>query len=211
MDYTNGKIYTIRSYLTDKYYIGSTIQPLCKRMVGQKSNYKNYLKNNSSTYVSSYEVLKFDDAYIELLELFPTDSKIFLNKREGEWIRQNKQDVVNINIAGRSHNEWVKENERHVAERRKKYYAINKEKIWKYFEDNKEALKLKRQEKQIANKKPNIQRTQQDIETSKKRKIEKEKIRRAKRSPEKIESDRIRHNKAQRLRRENGKSLLLNN
>ena len=72
MDYTNGKIYTIRSYLTDKYYIGSTIQPLCKRMVGQKSNYKNYLKNNSSAYVSSYEVLKFDDAYIELLELFPT-------------------------------------------------------------------------------------------------------------------------------------------
>jgi hypothetical protein len=30
--YQHGKIYTIRSFQTDKFYIGSTTQPLSKRL-----------------------------------------------------------------------------------------------------------------------------------------------------------------------------------
>ena len=98
--YHNSKIYTIRSHQTDKFYIGSTIDKyLSKRF----SNHKNNNKNNNGT--SSYEILQFDDAYIELLENFKCESREELNKREGELIRQYKDQCVNKNIAGRTQKE----------------------------------------------------------------------------------------------------------
>ena len=41
MDYTNGKIYVMRSNKTDKIYIGSTTQPLFKRFFQHKVNTHN--------------------------------------------------------------------------------------------------------------------------------------------------------------------------
>jgi hypothetical protein len=72
--YHNSKIYTIRSHLNDKYYIGSTTQPLYKRLYEHKISYQYYKKNNKK-YMTSFEVLKFDDAYIELLEEFSCNNK----------------------------------------------------------------------------------------------------------------------------------------
>ena len=43
--YANGKIYTIRSHQTDKYYIGSTTQPLSKRFYQHKQLYKRFFKH----------------------------------------------------------------------------------------------------------------------------------------------------------------------
>ena len=67
-DYSNVKIYAIRSAQTDDIYIGSTIQPLlCKRMAGHRAAYK-YHFSGIGEYVSSYKILQLGDAYIELLE-----------------------------------------------------------------------------------------------------------------------------------------------
>ena len=100
MEFQHGKIYTIRSYQTNRYYIGSTNhKTLAQRLGKHRGNYKEYL-NNTRRYVSSYEILKYNDYYIELLELYPCNTKDELHRREGELIRQFKSDVVNIIIPG---------------------------------------------------------------------------------------------------------------
>lgn len=87
--YVNGKIYTIRSYQTDKIYIGSTCCALPKRF---------YEHKYSGNQCSSKEMLEYNDCYIELLESYPCNSKEELTKREGELIRENKDNCVNIKI-----------------------------------------------------------------------------------------------------------------
>ena len=205
MDYQEGKVYTIRSHLTEKYYIGSTKQLLCKRMMGHKSNFKKYNENGPyKTYVSSYEILKLGDAYIELLELYPCETKELLKKREGELIRQHRANVVNISIAGRNQKEWGQDNKERVKERRTKYRNENKEKIKKYFQDNSEVLKEKRKaktEQEKLNKGPKNKRTQEQIDASKRRKYELNRIRLTLRTPEQVETARLRHNELQRISR----------
>ena len=137
-DYTNGKIYAIRSFQTDDIYIGSTIQPLCVRMAEHRRDYKQYL-NGKYHFVSSYKIVQNDDAYIELLENYPCSCKDELNKREGELIRENK-NCVNKCIAGRTVKQYYEENK----EKRQQYYQENKDKISAYMQqyrqDNKDKI-----------------------------------------------------------------------
>jgi len=135
MDYQKGQIYTIRSYQTDKYYIGSSCSPLSKRLYEHKISYK-----NNKTYITCFEILKFDDAYIELLETFPCNSKAELTKREGELIREHKDNIVNKRIEGRTDAEYKKDNKEEIKEKAKKYREINKNKIKQKCEANKEKL-----------------------------------------------------------------------
>ena len=147
-NYQNGKIYTIRSPNTEKFYIGATIQPLYKRFGEHKK-----LKFNKS---NSKEILAFGDAFIELLEVFPCNSKIELSKREGELIRLHRDKCVNKYIAGRTQKEWVKDNQEHVKAYKKQNYEENKESIAQkyngYYQINKEKLKEKMKEYHINNK-----------------------------------------------------------
>jgi hypothetical protein len=123
MDYSNGKIYTIRSSQTDKYYIGSTTTSLAKRLSNHKGHY------NAGIYLTSAEIFKYGDAYIELLEDYPCCSKNDLNKREGQLIRQYKNECVNKNIAGRTKTEYKKQYDDNNKDNKKQYYEINKEEI----------------------------------------------------------------------------------
>ena len=76
--YSNGVIYTIRSYLTNKYYIGSTCSPLYKRFYEHKQVWRSHNKNYKK-YGSSCKMIDYGDAYIELLENYPCNSKNELN------------------------------------------------------------------------------------------------------------------------------------
>jgi hypothetical protein len=133
--YQKGKIYSIRSHQTDKYYIGSTCLGLCQRLHKHRKNYKSYL-NDKGNYISSIEILKYEDHYIELLEDFSCKSKRELEKREGELQRQYKNDIVN-NYYAHNTPEQLKEqqkiyqeiNKNKISENKKKYYEVNKEKI----------------------------------------------------------------------------------
>jgi hypothetical protein len=124
MDYKNGKIYTIRSYQTDDIYIGSTTQTLTKRLSTHKGDFKRW-KNGKRHYTTSYEIIKYGDAYIELLELCPCDTKMELCRREGELIRS--MDCVNKEIAGRTPKEYYQENKEKIKERNKEYRDDNNE------------------------------------------------------------------------------------
>ena len=122
--YSTGKIYTIRSFQTDKIYIGSTRQPLHKRLHGHRLNYK-----SKSIYVTSYEIIKYDDHYIELLEDYPCETKNQLNRREGELIRLHKEMCVNICIAGRTKEEYHVDHRDVIIAKVRKYYADNTEHV----------------------------------------------------------------------------------
>jgi len=61
-------------------------------MAKHRYAYKAYLKNEKKS-DTSYEVLKHDDAYIELLEEFPCANKAQLCKREGELIREHEKKL----------------------------------------------------------------------------------------------------------------------
>ena len=142
--YNTSMIYSIRSPHTDKYYIGSTTQKLCKRFSDHKINYKLYLKGSFS-FVTSFKLLELGDAYIELLEEINCDNKTQLEKREGEFIREHKTNCVNKCIVGRTRKEWHVDNKEHLKDYANKYYETNKEHIKdyanKYYETNKEHIK----------------------------------------------------------------------
>ena len=133
-DYTKGKIYSIRSYQTDKIYIGSTIQPLSVRIGGHKGNYKKYL-NDKYHYLTSFEIIKYDDCYIELIELFSCNSKEELLKKEGELIRS--IECVNKCIAGRTPKEYYEEHK----DENKQYREENKDRIKEYDKQYRESNK----------------------------------------------------------------------
>jgi hypothetical protein len=146
-NYQNSKIYVLRSHQTEKIYIGSTVNELRKRFHSHKRQYKCFLENKSN-YVSSYEILKYDDCYIELFEKYPCSDKMELHKREGEIIRS--LDCVNKIVAGRTIKEWRKDNIEKIKQQRKEYNFKNKEKIKQqnkeWMKENKDKWKKYKQE-----------------------------------------------------------------
>jgi hypothetical protein len=140
-----GRVYSIRSHQTSDIYIGSTTQILCKRLSDHRRTYKSYL-NGICGYVSSYEILPYEDAYIELIFEGEFESKYALMKKEGEYIRE--MDCVNKVIPGRTKQEYRDEHKDKAKEvetkddlDRKRYLAD----IHRYFGMN--CLQLEKLEK----------------------------------------------------------------
>ena len=102
-NYQQGKIYSIRSRSRPELiYIGSTTQPLSKRMVGHRApSYK----------CSSKEIINVGDSYIELIENFPCADKYELCARENRHMRAlecvNKQSAVDDCPHGRIQNACI--------------------------------------------------------------------------------------------------------
>jgi hypothetical protein len=153
MDYKNGKIYKITSNSTDKIYIGSTCQPLCKRMTKHRGNYKLFI-NSKRGKTTSFELIALGDAIITLIEDFPCERKEQLQARERYHIELNKDICVNKCIPTRTRKEYEESNE--IKLKRAEYRQANKEamKVYatEYRQVNKEAIKLKRAEYQKVNK-----------------------------------------------------------
>ena len=129
-DYQNGKIYKLWSPNGDEIYIGSTIQKLCDRRAKHK---------NSMNCSSKILFEKYDDVRIELIEYFPCNNKEELNKKEGEYIRNN--DCVNRCIAGRTDKEYYEDNKEQTKEYRDNNKEHKKEYDKEYYENNKKKLK----------------------------------------------------------------------
>jgi len=126
-DYNNGKIYCIRSHKTDLIYVGSTCQPLSKRLNIHKTKYKTYLKTGKID-TSSYKIYELDDTpYIELIVNYPCSCLDELRREEGKHIRA--IDCVNRCVAGRTQKEWYEDNKEKIKEQAKEYREANKEKI----------------------------------------------------------------------------------
>jgi len=117
-DYSQGKIYIIKSKNSDDVYIGSTKHSLEERYFEHMTHYHKHLRTNKK-YVSSFEVIKYGDTFIELLEEYPCNNRQELCRKEGEY--QKNMECVNKKIAGRTEKEWREDNIESIAEYRKEY------------------------------------------------------------------------------------------
>ena len=168
--FNTSMIYSIRSPATERYYIGSTTQKLCKRFSDHNINYKAYLKGTGG-FTTSFKILELGDAYIELLEEINCDNRNQLEKREGELIREHKNNCVNKYIAGRTKKEYKIDNIESIKAINKQYKIDNKESILKqnkqyrtdnieiitknnkqYYNDNKESISKQHKQYKIDNK-----------------------------------------------------------
>ena len=139
--YKQGKIYAIRNITDDTMiYIGSTIGNLDRRFHNHKSDCKRGLT------CSLYKCIENNDWtlwYIELYENYPCNSKKELNKREGKLIRD--IGTLNMNIAGRTREEYRKDNADKIKEYRKIWKEENTDKIKetdkKYRQENADKIK----------------------------------------------------------------------
>ena len=147
-------LYTIRSPHTDKYYIGSTAQILCKRFSDHIRHYRRYL-NGKTNFTTSFKILELGDAYIELLEEINCDNRNQLEKREGELIREHKINCVNRNIPCRTGKEYYNDNSDIIKEHRKEYYNDNsdiiKEHRKEYYNDNFDRISQQKKEYNLIN------------------------------------------------------------
>ena len=91
--YLTSKVYELVCQNTGLKYVGSTTETLLsKRLAGHVSAYKRW-SNGHSSYVSSFEIIKGNNYYINLLELCSCSCKDELLKCEREWI--SKTECVN--------------------------------------------------------------------------------------------------------------------
>lgn len=139
-----GQVYSIRSHQTTDIYIGSTIQTLSQRMTDHRKNYKQYL-NGTFAYISSYEILQYEDSYIELLFEGEFESKYVLKQKEGKY--QREMNCVNKHIAGRTKREYEKEHKEQKIESGKRYRNKHPDYNKQYFIENKETISKQRSTK----------------------------------------------------------------
>ena len=139
VNYSSAKIYSIRSFQSDQIYIGSTTTSLNVRLAHHRKDYKRYLNGNFS-YMTSFELIKLDDCYIELIEEFPCQNREQLHKKEGEHIRKTP-NCVNRRIAGRTGTEYRQDNADKCNQRSKQYRQDNPDYNKQYYENNKQSRK----------------------------------------------------------------------
>lgn len=105
--------------------------------------------------MSSFEILKYDSAYIELIENYPCENKDQLNRREGQFIRETEK-CVNKAVAGRTYAEYYADNKDMKLKIVKTYNEANKDAIAKrkkdYYEANKDVILAKAKLYREANK-----------------------------------------------------------
>ena len=79
----DGKVYLLLSDTYNKFYIGSTTVSLEERLKRHVESYDEWLKSNfTSPYLSSFEILKYPDYRMELIEECSQVSGWDLIKRE---------------------------------------------------------------------------------------------------------------------------------
>ena len=126
--YEKGKIYLITDVAYTKCYYGSTCEELSKIFWRHKGVYKTFLDGKCSykhSICQLFDEFGVENCKIELVELFPTQSKIELLQREGYYIKNNA--CVNKEVAGRTPQEYYKDNKEKCAKWNKEWHIKNKD------------------------------------------------------------------------------------
>ena len=162
--YQHGKIYKIISNQTEDVYYGSTVEDkITNRLAGYRKEYKGWLAGKKR-FVTSFEIVKHDDAKIILLEYFSCNTKYELTARE-QWYIDNNECVNKQNATtGLEINEY---NKQYQKQYRKQYGETNKNGIAEYKKlynkDNKNALSEKKKQYYQDHKNEILQRDKQKI------------------------------------------------
>ena len=129
-----GRIYVLKSNQTEQLYVGSTISTIKVRFIKHKVDYKRYLKDNKK-YMSSFELIKYNDCYIELIkEVYCLKSQLL--ELENEEIKRT-HNCVNINNAFLSKEELLKYHQQH----HKQYAENHRAELLLYMKTRRESKK----------------------------------------------------------------------
>ena len=143
-DYSKGKIYCIKNDVNDDIYIGSTTQPLCKRMAKHRSSI-NAKKSENILFYQLMRELGTEAFRIELIEDFSCENREQLQAREGYYIK--KLGTLNKRVESRTKKEYYQDYKETILQQQKEYREDNKEQIQEYrkdyYEKNKEYIKEK--------------------------------------------------------------------
>ena len=121
-----GKVYKLVSFQTNDCYIGCTTQRLLShRFCKHKCDYKRYL-NGEQHYSTSYELIKFEDCKIILLETYPCKHKEELEARERYWL-DNTDNCVNKQKPTRTQKEHYEDNKEHFKQYKHDWYLKHKD------------------------------------------------------------------------------------
>ncbi len=129
-----GRIYKILSLQTEKVYVGSTTKTLQQRFKQHRNAFKRYQQAGKGN-ISSFEILKFEDVMIELLEEKEFEDKNEMHIKERFYI-ESMNNTVNKNRPLITKEEWKEQN-------------INNSKSYKI--NNKEKVNAKAREKYVCN------------------------------------------------------------
>ena len=125
-EYKNGKIYVIRSNLTDKIYVGSTKHKLNTRFCAHR---------NISNTTCSRQLIDLGDARIELIEDYPCNNRKELELRERHFQDLYSANLINMKKAGGKNTE-----RKSRIESNARYYSKHKEYHQKYYLNKKAKL-----------------------------------------------------------------------
>lgn len=121
----SARIYILSSKSSDKTYIGSTTQKLSYRFSHHICHYKEYQQGKRTKNVSSFELIKLGDAYIELLEECTLENRY---ERERYWIENTPTCINLIKKPRRSndenkqyHKDWAISHREHLREYQRNY------------------------------------------------------------------------------------------
>jgi hypothetical protein len=106
-DTKTGYIYKIVSESTDNIYIGSTIYSINKRFKGHLYDYKkrnDIIELKEGEGMSSYSIIKYGNAKVELIEEVKYNDIKELHIREADHIMINKDKVINKQLPCKLHN-----------------------------------------------------------------------------------------------------------
>ena len=137
-NYQNSKIYCIRSLSRPELiYIGASCRRLSERFSKHKS---------STNDTSSKQIIDIGDAYIELIENYPCNSKEELNRREGSFVRS--VECVNKNIPGRTKKEYQESEQGKLCQ--KKYLEseqgiLNRAAVQKKYQESEKGKLIKKE------------------------------------------------------------------
>ena len=169
-NFDNAKVYCIRNFLNEEVYVGSTCQPLSKRMAKHKSSMNSTVKKGRKLYQEMTK-LGADQFYIELLEEVKCENVEQLRAKECEYIR--KIGTLNGLINGRTKEEltqtqeykdkkkeqdrnWYLNNKEYSNQQSREYRENHKEEIkeWKkqHYEENKQEILEKQKQYHQENK-----------------------------------------------------------
>jgi len=130
-DYQQSKIYKLWSPSKNLVYYGSTVQTISQRLSKHLYKFKCYNNNDNNTnYLTSFLILECEDYKIELIEEYPCNNKQQLEKKEGEYIKNN--ECVNKCVAGRTPKEYRLDNIDKYKEYDKQYHIANADKKNEY-------------------------------------------------------------------------------
>jgi group I intron endonuclease len=123
--YANGKIYRLVNSIDGEEYVGSSCTSLAKRLHAHRKVAK---KQGERRVYKHLNEIGFENVSIVLVEEYPCDNKMELERRERYWIEQLKP-TLNTAVPTRTVKEWYAENADKVRESIAKYITKNANKV----------------------------------------------------------------------------------